>query len=128
MKIHQIAAHLGITARQLAELAGVSAQSLNNYTSGRRGAAGSEFVDRILAVAGLEREEIIFSNPFDMPDLNDTMPEYWLALALEAMQQAVERGLDQEKAREIAKAIHESCGDGARRYKSGLLWNRAVYE
>lgn len=110
MKIQDIPAHMGITARQLAELAGVSPQSLNNYTSGRRGAAGSEFVDRILAVAGLEREEVIFSDPFDLPALNDTMPEYWLALALEAIRQAVERGMNEEKARAISRVIHESCG------------------
>ena len=50
MSIAEIAKHLGITAAQLAEMAGVSRQELNDYTRGRRGKP-SEFAANVLEVA-----------------------------------------------------------------------------
>lgn len=105
MKISEIAKYLGITAAQLAEMAGVSRQELNDYTRGRRGKP-SEFVANILEVAGLLREEVLFPDFFDHPDAcNQNRPQYWLSLAIEALQEAKKRGIDcDEIGQEIFKA------------------------
>ena len=98
MKISDIPAHLGITARHLAELMGVSPQALNNYTSGRKGRP-SEFVRHLLDVANLNREEIIFPDRFDHPDgENPESPAYWMNIALEALLQAEKRGAEVKNA------------------------------
>lgn len=94
MKISDIPQYLGITAAQLAEMAGVSRQVLNDYTRGRRGKA-SEFVANVLHVSGLHREEVFFPDVFDHPDACDRdEPQYWLSLAIEALQEAKKRGID----------------------------------
>jgi len=94
MKIQDIHAHLGITAAQLAEMAGVSRQVLNDYTRGRRGRK-SEFVARVLQVSGLLREEVFFPDVFDHPYACDSRhPAYWVSAAIECLNEAKKRGLD----------------------------------
>lgn len=103
MKLSDITAHLGITAAHLADLMGVSKQALNNYTSGRKGKP-SRFIADLLAVANLNREEIIFPDRFDHPDGERRHhPAYWLNIALEALREAERRGATGTK--EIAGAI-----------------------
>jgi len=109
MNISELAKHLGITAVQLAEMAGVSRQVLNDYTRGRRGRK-SEFVARVLQVSGLLREEFFFPDVFDHPDACDRdEPQYWLSLAIEALQEAKKRGIDCD---EIAKQIFSAGQKG----------------
>ena len=94
MNISELAKHLGITAVQLAEMAGVSRQVLNDYTRGRRGRK-SEFVQKILDVADLLREEIFFPDLFDHPSACDSRhPAYWVSAAIECLNEAKKRGLD----------------------------------
>lgn len=94
MQIYDIPAHLGVTATHLADLMGVSRQVLNDYTSGRRGKP-SAFVAELLAVASLNREEVIFPDVFDHPDgENRDKPHYWLNVAIEALLEAGKRGVD----------------------------------
>lgn len=109
MKLSDIPAFMGRSAAALAADFGIPKQTLGQYLNGQRGKP-SELVRRLLVFCNLNREEIIFSDPFDLPELNDSMPEYWLALSLEAIQQAVDRGMDEEKALAIARAIYDNCG------------------
>ena len=109
MSIAEIAKHLGITAAQLAEMAGVSRQELNDYTRGRRGKP-SEFVANVLEVAGLLREEVFFPDAFDHPDACDqNRPQYWMSIAIEALQEAKKRGIDCDG---IAKQIFSAGQKG----------------
>lgn len=88
MKLHEIPSHLGITAAQLADLMKVSPQALNNYLRGRKG-NGSKFINHLLDVANLSREEIIFPDRFEHPDgKNPEHPAYWANLAIEALSKA----------------------------------------
>jgi transcriptional regulator with XRE-family HTH domain len=97
MQLSDITKHLGITATYLAELMGTTRQALNNYTSGRKGKP-SKFVIELLAVANLNREEIIFPDVFDHPDgENPDSPAYWANIAIEALAEAKKRGLDTTK-------------------------------
>lgn len=106
MKLSEIAAHLGITAAHLADLMGVSKQSLNSYTSGRKGVA-SKFVSDLCAVANVNREEIFFPDRFDHPaGENPEHPAYWVNIALEALTQAKKRGMDTS---EIQTVIYDSA-------------------
>ena len=109
MNISELAKHLGITAVQLAEMAGVSRQVLNDYTRGRRGRK-SEFVARVLQVSGLLREEFFFPDAFDHPDACDqNRPQYWMSIAIEALQEAKKRGIDCDG---IAKQIFSTGQKG----------------
>lgn len=109
MNISEIAKHLGITAAQLAEMAGVSRQVLNDYTRGRRGKP-SEFVANVLEVAGLLREEVFFPDAFDHPDACDrNQAQYWLSAAIECLNEAKKRGIDCD---EIAQEIFEAGQKG----------------
>lgn len=109
MKLSDIPGFMGRSASALAADFGIPKQTLGQYLNGQRGKP-SKFVADLLTFCNLNQEEIIFSDPFDLPDLNDNMPEYWMALALEAIHQAVERGMDEKKAMEISRAIHDNCG------------------
>lgn len=92
MKINDIAAHLGITKTALADLMEVSKQTLNDYISGRRNSQ-SKFISQLCAVAGLNREEILFPDVFDSVEHeHDGHPAYWINLAIEALKQAEQRG------------------------------------
>lgn len=96
MKIHEIPSHLGITAAQLADLMKVSPQALNNYLRGRK-VKESKFVNHLLDVANLSREEIIFPDRFEHPDgENPEHPAYWMNIAAEAIAEAVDRGLPED--------------------------------
>lgn len=104
MKFSEIPAFLGITATYLAEISGIPKQTLNQYIKGVRG-KNSTVVSTVCAVANINREEIFFSNPFDHPDSdNPKKPAYWLALALEGIYQAEQRGFDPG---DLAKKIKE---------------------
>ena len=106
MKLSNIPAYLRITAAQLSEMAGVSRQVLNDYTRGRRGKA-SAFVRKICDVAGLHREEVFFPDAFDHPEAcNPDHPAYWVSIAIEALNEAKERGLDCDKQ---AESIHKKA-------------------
>ena len=105
MKLKEIAAYLGTTAAVLADLMGTTPQALNNYTSGRKGRP-SKFIRKLLMTAGLNREEIIFPDRFEHPDgENPESPAYWANVALEALHEAVLRGIDENKAAWIANEI-----------------------
>lgn len=98
MKLSEIPAHLGITAAQLADLMEVSPQALNNYLRGRK-RKESKFVNHLLDVANLNREEIIFPDRFEHPDgENPNYAAYWLNIAAEAIAEAVDRGLPEDVA------------------------------
>ena len=106
MQLSDIPAHLGISAQHLADLMGTTRQSLNNYTSGRKGKP-SKFIGELLAVANLNRVEIIFPDVFDHPDgENPDCAAYWANVAIEALREAEKRGLEVEG---ICKAIVESA-------------------
>lgn len=108
MKIHEIPAHLGVTAAQLADLMEVSPQALNNYLRGRKGKE-SKFINHLLAVASLNREEIIFPDRFDHPDGdNPEHPAYWVNIAMEAINSAREKGLPIEDVIFLLKEMKRS--------------------
>lgn len=108
MQLSDIPAHLGISAQHLADLMGVTRQALNNYTSGRKGKP-SKFVSELLAVANLNRVEIIFQDRFDHPDgENPDQPAYWMNVALEVIHEATKRGLPEQEAEKIANIIRQS--------------------
>lgn len=108
MKLHEIPAHLGITAAQLGELMDVSPQALNNYLRGRKN-KGSKFISRLINVANLSREEIIFPDRFDHPDgKNPEHPAYWVNIAMDAINSAREKGLPTEYVIFILKVMHNS--------------------
>ena len=105
MQLSDIPAHLGISAQHLADLMSATRQALNNYTSGRKGKP-SKFIGELLAVANLNRAEIIFPDVFDHPyGENHNHPAYWANVALEALREAEKRGM-QVKA--ICEAIAEA--------------------
>lgn len=105
MKLSDVTDHLGITAAYLADLMGVTRQALNNYTSGRKGKP-SKFINELLAVANLNRAEIIFPDVFDHPDgENSDCAAYWANAAIEALREAEKRGVNVE---DICKAIVEA--------------------
>lgn len=105
MKLHEVPAHLGITAAQLADLMEVSPQALNNYLSGRKGKE-SKFVNHLLDVANLNREEVIFADRFDHPDgENPNCAAYWLNIAAEAIEDAVDRGFSQKTSLAILQTL-----------------------
>lgn len=83
-----------VSAQYLADLMNVSRQSLNNYTSGRKGKP-SKFITQLLAVANLNQEEIIFPDVFDHPDgETPDKPAYWANIAIEALREAEKRGIE----------------------------------
>lgn len=99
---------MGRSAASLAADLEISKQALFSYMSGRRGKP-SKFLADLLAFCGLNREEVIFSDPFDHPaGDNPESPVYWCALALEALHQAKEKGLPEAAAQKIAAEIHAS--------------------
>lgn len=105
MKLHEIPAHLGITAAQLADLMEVSPQALNNYLRGRKGKE-SKFINHLLDVANLNREEIIFADRFDHPDgENPNCAAYWVNIAAEAIAEAVDNGLPEDVAWQAMKIL-----------------------
>ena len=107
MQLSDITTYLGISAQHLAELMGTTRQALNNYTSGRKGKP-SKFISEILAVANLNREEIIFPDRFDHPNgENPERSEYWMNIALEAIHEATKRGLPEQEAEKIANIIRQ---------------------
>lgn len=109
MQISDIPAHLGVSAKHLADLMGKGRQALNNYTSGRKGKP-SKFVSDLLAVANLNREEIIFPNVFDHPDGdNPAHPDYWLSIAAEAVREAEKRGLPADQAESIRGLLAQAA-------------------
>lgn len=109
MQISEIPQHLGITAAQLAEMAGVSRQVLNDYTRGRRGKP-SELVAKVLQVSGLHREEVFFPDVFDHPDACDrNQAQYWLSAAIECLNEAKKRGIDCD---EMSQHIFEAGQKG----------------
>lgn len=107
MKIKDIPKFIGRSASALAADFGMAPQNLGQYLNGQRGKP-SKVVEELVIFCGLNREEVIFSDPFDLPDINETMPEYWLALALEALGEAESRGWPADTANEIALMIHDS--------------------
>lgn len=105
MRLSDITTHLGVTAQHLADIMGVTRQALNNYSSGRKGKP-SKFVAELLAVANLNREEIIFPDRFDHPGgETPEHPAYWANVALEAIHEATKRGLHEQDAEKIAAEI-----------------------
>jgi hypothetical protein len=108
MKIQDIPVFMGRSAASLAADLQISKQALFSYTSGKRGKP-SKFLGDLLAFCQLNREEVIFSDPFDHPEGDDPQnPVYWCALALEALHEAKQRGLSEEDAKGIAKAIRNA--------------------
>ena len=92
MKFQDIPTHLGITAKQLADMAGLSKQNLHVYLKGVKG-KDSKVVLHVCAIAELNREEVFFHDPFNHPWGGDpAKPAYWLALAIEALKEAQDRG------------------------------------
>ena len=93
MKFQDIPTHLGITAKQLADMAGIQKQNLHAYLKGAKGKS-STVVLHVCAVADLNREEVFFPDPFNHPWGGDPgKPAYWLALAIEALKEAQDRGV-----------------------------------
>lgn len=96
MQLSDIPAHLGISAKHLSDLMGVTRQALNNYTSGRKGKP-SNFIIQLLAVSNLNQIEIIFPNVFDHPNgENSDCAAHWANVAIEALQEAKKRGVEVE--------------------------------
>lgn len=92
MKFQDIPQHLGITAKQLADMAGIQKQNLHAYLKGAKGKS-STVVLHVCAVADLNREEVFFPDTFNHPWGGDpAKPAYWLALAVEALREAQDRG------------------------------------
>jgi|GEM_PF-5215000 len=112
MKISDIPAHLGISAQQLADLMGVTKQALNNYTSGRKGKP-SKFVNDLLAIANLNRVQIIFPDVFDHPEGESAEnAAYWANAAIEALREAGKRGMETDSIIEkISDAAFDTLGD-----------------
>lgn len=105
MKPHDIPAFMGRSAAALAADLQLSAQALGQYLNGKRGKP-SKFIRHLLAFCNLNREEIIFPDRFDHPDgESQEHPAYWANVALEALQEAVLRGMDENEANRIAKEI-----------------------
>jgi len=110
MQLSDITTYLNVSAQHLADLMGTTRQALNNYTSGRKGKP-SKFVAELLAVANLNREEIIFADRFDHPDgENREHPAYWCNIAMEALREAVERGAPQDQVETIYNMIAAVVG------------------
>lgn len=105
MKPHDIPAHMGRSAAALAADLQLSAQALGQYLNGKRGKP-SKFLDNLLTFCSLNREEVIFPDRFDHPDgENPECPAYWANVALEALHEAVLRGMDENEANRIANEI-----------------------
>ncbi len=108
MKIQDIPGFMGRSAAALATDFGIPKQTLGQYLNGQRGKP-SKLVSDFLTFCGLNREEVIFSDPFDHPEGdNPESPVYWAALALEALHQAKEKGLPKNDVKKIATQIHEA--------------------
>ena len=105
MKTKEIPAFMGRSAANLAADFGIPKQTIGQYLNGQRGKP-SKLVSDLLIFCGLNREEVIFSDPFDHPESdNPESPEYWAALALEAIHEATKRGLPEKEAEKIAAEI-----------------------
>lgn len=105
MQLSDITTYLSVSAQHLADLMGTTRQALNNYTSGRKGKP-SKFITELLAVANLNREEIIFPDRFDHPDgENREHPAYWANIAVEAIRQAEKKGMDTHEADKLVLQI-----------------------
>lgn len=108
MKIQDIPAFMGRSAAALAADFGIPKQTLGQYLHGQRGKA-SKLVSDLLTFCNLNREEIIFPDRFDHPDgENPEHPAYWANIAIEAMEQAVNCGMPENEAKEIARKISEA--------------------
>lgn len=108
MKTQDIPAFMGRSAAALAADFKVSKQSLGKYLLGQRGKP-SKFLAELLQHCSLNREEIIFPDRFDHPSGGDPEhPAYWANIALEALEQACQRGLPEKTANEIAFLIRQA--------------------
>lgn len=90
MELKQIPKRTGLSQKEIAKMCNIGASTLSDYLTGRRGAAESEVIEKILEVTGLAREAVIF-NP-DNPFLADEMSKYWANLVFEAAKTAEEHG------------------------------------
>ena len=96
MRIQDVAEYIGKPKSGLADLMGVTPQGLNSYLNGSRNSA-SKFIIEACAVAGLNREEILFPDVFDSVEHeHDGHPAYWINLAIEALKQSKQRGANVE--------------------------------
>lgn len=108
MILSEIPAHFGCSAASLADRLSMSRQALNPYLLGKRGTPSMVVLD-LLAVTGLNREEIIFPDRFDHPDgENRDTPAYWLNIALESLAEAAKRGADVEATARLIREIGEA--------------------
>lgn len=105
MKIQDIPAFMGRSAAALAADFGIPKQTIGQYLNGQRGKP-SKLIADLLIFCNLNREEMIFPNRFDHPHgESPEHPAYWANIALEALSEAVKRGLPETQANEIAEKI-----------------------
>lgn len=90
MELRQIPERTGLSQREIAKMANIGQSTLSDYFTGRRGAAESEVIEKILEVTGLAKEQIIFSPENPLPV--DGMSKYWANVAYEAAKTAEEHG------------------------------------
>lgn len=96
MTLKELIRSLPISAAALAATMGVKPQSLTPYIRGSRGVK-SKLISDLLIHAEANREEVFFKDAFNDAIADDPEhPCYWISLALEACDQAAQRGADVE--------------------------------
>lgn len=91
MKFNEIPQRLGIEKKDVAESIGSTKQNLTPYWNGARFQL-SDIEKRVMINYDLSRE-VVFFRPAFFIHSQDT-PQYWLSLALEALQIAKEKGVN----------------------------------
>ena len=91
MKFNEIPNRLGIEKKDVAESIGSIKQNLTPYWNGARFQI-SDIEKRVMINYDLSREVIFFRPAFFVHESNT--PQYWLSLALEALQIAKEKGVN----------------------------------
>ena len=87
MRLNEISNRTGITQSEIARRAGMSRQTVSQYTNGIRG-VGFHPIAKIKEATGVTSETVYFQNEFGDNGENDKMPEYWLNVATEALRSA----------------------------------------
>ena len=100
MKFNEIPNRLGIEKKDIAEAIESTKQNLTPYWNGERFKL-SEIEKRVMIHYDLSREVVFFRPSFHIH--SSESPQYWLSLALEALQIAKEKGANIENI--IADAV-----------------------
>ena len=108
MKIQDIPVFMGRSAASLAADLGIPKQTIGQYLNGQRGKP-SKLISDLITFCSLNREEIIFPDRFNHPDgENPESPAYWANVAIEALHEAIKRGLSEQEAARITESIRQA--------------------